>query len=59
MDGVVARSGTPACAAVSVNENTVTACCQTDLCNEAQGQYQTPIILALNAFVILIKFKKN
>jgi len=56
-DGIVERGGTSACVAVSVNSNTVTTCCQTDLCNGARGQYKASILLAISAFVILMKFK--
>ncbi|CAF3216316.1 unnamed protein product [Rotaria socialis] len=53
--GTVVRGGASSCTAVAFVLNTGIACCQTDLCNGASANYETPLLLTFSVVVVLIK----
>ncbi|CAF2054333.1 unnamed protein product [Rotaria magnacalcarata] len=53
--GTVVRDGSSSCSAVAFFANTGIACCQTDLCNGASANYETPLLLTFSVVVVLIK----
>ncbi len=52
---IIARYGSPSCTAIPFLAGVGTACCQTDLCNGAQANYQIPLLATLSFLIVLFK----
>jgi hypothetical protein len=52
---IATRSGAASCTATGIYLSSGTVCCQTDLCNGASANYQTPVFLAVSIITILAK----
>ncbi len=54
---VISRYGyAGSCVSIPFVNGVGTACCQTDLCNGAQGTYQIPLLSVVSVLIMLFKF---
>lgn len=52
---IVARYGSTSCTETPFIFGVGMACCQTDLCNGAQANYQIPLLATLSFLIVLFK----